>query len=306
MNMGNSLLLGNGINMHLSVEKFTQNEIANRFAESLKNYNTIFELLFGVSISEAVIYETIQKSDNKGIETLAKYVYDYIKSNATENKSINMQMRLLDTIICSAITAIFCDGNKLLGKTYEQTKMLNIEKYENVFSLNYNEFWDVNNICHYLHGYIDLNSIICNEKPILFYSKERYIGLYEYRDLINKWKKQFNVCELYTRDIVFSPEFYRKSEMIALGHYPSDLLFPTDDLFLFEPKKLYAELDNVKRLEIYGLSPYGDNDLIDKLNQMEMVTVYVHDKGKNEQADKWDRNLKCRHEIKASQEIYHN
>ena len=52
MNMGKSLLLGNGINMHLSVEKFTLNEIANRFAESLKNSSTIFELLFGVSISE--------------------------------------------------------------------------------------------------------------------------------------------------------------------------------------------------------------------------------------------------------------
>lgn len=67
--MGKSLLLGNGINMHLSVEKFTLNEIANRFAESLKNYNTIFELLFGVNISEVVLYDTIQKYGNKGIET---------------------------------------------------------------------------------------------------------------------------------------------------------------------------------------------------------------------------------------------
>lgn len=136
--MGKSLLLGNGINMHLSVEKFTLNEIANRFADSLKNSSVIFELMFGVSISEAVINETIQNSGNKGIETLAKNVYDYIIRNAAENKSINMQIRLLDTIICSAITAIFCDGNKLLGKTYEQSRMLNIEKYENVFSLNYN------------------------------------------------------------------------------------------------------------------------------------------------------------------------
>ncbi len=301
--MEKSLLLGNGINMHLSVEKFTLNEIANRFAESLKNSSTIFELLFEVSISEAVIYETIQKSGNKGIETLAKNVYDYIINNATENKNINMLMRLLDTMVCSAITAIFCDGNKLLGKTYTQSKMLNIEKYENVFSLNYIEFWDVKNICKYLHGHIELNPIICNEKPILFYSKDRYIGLEGYRDKINKLKKQFNTCELFTRDIVFSPEFHKKSEMIALGHYPSEQLFPADDFFIYEPKKLYAELDNVKCLDVFGLSPYGDNDLINKLNEMEMVTVYVYDKENNEQADIWNRSLKCRHVIKDTQEI---
>lgn len=304
--MKKSLLLGNGINMHLSVEKFILNEIANRFAESLKNYRILIELLFGVSLSEVVIYDIIRKFGNKEIETLAKNVYDYIKNNATENKSLNMQMRLLDTIICAAITAIFSDGNKLLGKTYEHTKMLNIEKYENIFSLNYYEFWDVQNICKYLYGYIDLNPINCNEKPILFYSKERYIGLEEYRDKLNKMKKQFNVCELYTRDIVFSPEFHRKSEMIALGHYPSDLLYPADDLFIYEPPKLYAELDNVKCLEVFGLSSYGDNDLMDKLNEMEMVTVYVYDKDNNEQAGIWNESLKCRHAIKDTQEIYRN
>lgn len=302
--MGMSLLIGNGINMHLSVEKFSQNEIANRFADSLINSSILFEVLFDVSLSENVIQNIMQNSEDKGIETLAKYVYDYVNNNAIENESINMQIRLLDAIICSAITAIFCDGNKLLGKTYNQTKMLNIEKYENVFTLNYYEFWDVKNICQYLHGQIELKPIICNEKQILFYSKERYSGLKEYRDKINKLKRKFNVCGLYTRDIVFSPEFHRKSEILALGHHPSDLLFPANDLFLHESKKLYTELDNVKCIEIFGLSPYGDNDLIDKLNGMEIVTVYVYDKDNNEQADKWNKSLKCKHFIKDSNELY--
>lgn len=46
--------------------------------------------MFGVSIFEDVISETIQKSGNKGIETLSKNVYDYIINNAVENKSNNM------------------------------------------------------------------------------------------------------------------------------------------------------------------------------------------------------------------------
>lgn len=304
INMGKSLLLGNGINMHLSVEKFSQNEIANRFAISLKNSSTLYEVLFGVSLSENVIYNIIQESENKGIETLAKNVYDYVSSNAIKNKSVNMQMRLLDSIICSALTAIFCDGNKLLGMNYNQNKMLEIEKYENVFTLNYSEFWDIKNICTYLHGEINLKPIICNEKPLLFYSKERYIGVVEYRDKINQLKKQFNVYEIYTRDIIFSPEFHRKSEMIALGHYPSNLLFPANDLFLAEMKELYSELKDVKSIEIFGLSPYGDDDLIDKLNRMEMVTVYVYDKDNNKETDRWKKDLKCKHIIKDSNEIY--
>ena len=62
----------------------------------------------------------------------------------------------------------------------------------------------------------------------------------------------------------------------------------------------------MKCLEIYGLSPYGDIDLIDKLNKMEMVTVYVYDKDNNEEADKWNRSLKCRHVIKDTLELYSN
>lgn len=302
--MRKSLLIGNGINMHLSVEKFSQNEIANRFADSLKNSSLLYKVLFEVNMPENVIRNIIQESGNKGIETLAKNVYDYVNNNAKVNKSVNMQMRLLDAIICSAITAIFCDGNKLLGNTYDHIKMFNIGNYEDVFTLNYYEFWDAGNVCKFLHGEIELKTIICNEKPILFYSKERYSGLEKYRNKINELKKQFNVCELNTRDIVFSPEFHRKSEMLALGHYPSHLLFPADDLFLHETKKLYEELDNVESIEIFGLSPYGDNDLIDKLNRMDMVTVYVYDKYNNEEANKWDKSLKCKHIIKDSNEIY--
>lgn len=184
--------------------------------------------------------------------------------------------------------------------------MLNIEKYENVFTLNYYEFWDVNNICKYLHGKIHLEEFAYSKKPMLFYSTERYRGLEEYREKVSKLRSQFNMHELSTSDIIFSPEFYKKSEMIALGHYPSDSLFPADDLFLHEVKELYTELDNVKNIDVFGLSPYGDEDLIDKLNGMEMVTVYVFDKANNAEADIWHDSLICEHNIKDSKEIYSN
>ncbi len=56
-------------------------------------------------------------------------------------------------------------------------------------------------------------------------------------------------------------------------------------------------------MEAFGLSPYGDNDLLDKLNEMEMVTMYVYDKNNNEQVDDWNRCLIGRHAIKDTREI---
>ena len=74
----------------------------------------------------------------------------------------------------------------MIHSQYKHVSILN----KNVLTLNYYEFWEVKNICKFLHGEIDLKTIICNEKQILFYSKERYSGLVEYKDKINELKNQ--------------------------------------------------------------------------------------------------------------------
>ena len=302
--MQKNLLLGNGINIQLSIEKINNEEIAKRFANNLDIYNPIFELLFGINVSNHKINDNISNLDYIGIERLANILYEYLEKNTKKIKSINFEIRLIDTIICLAITSIFCDCNTLLGNNYKNTDMIHINEYQNIYSPNYVEFWDVNNICTYLHGHIDLKSIKSNKKPIFFYSKDRYKGLEEYRIEINKLSNRFNVIELYTGDIVFSPEFHSKRMLIALGKYPSNLLFPANDLpTAIKIKKLYVELEVVKNIEIFGVSPYGDNDLLDILNKMDMVTVYVYDKEKNKQTEKWNKSLTCKHIIKDSREI---
>ena len=41
-----------------------------------------------------------------------------------------------------------------------------------------------------------------------------------------------------------------------------------NDLFLYRPKELYAELGQVDELDVFGMSPYGDASIIEKINSV--------------------------------------
>lgn len=86
-----------------------------------------------------------------------------------------------------------------------------MKKYDKIFALNYVEYWDKENRCIYLHGHYESDKVMCNHKLVLHYSCERYVGYDGYRELVQELSKKYNMCELYTRPIIFSPEFYKKA-----------------------------------------------------------------------------------------------
>lgn len=43
-------------------------------------------------------------------------------------------------------------------------------------------------------------------------------------------------------------------------------MYPAEDLFLYRPKELYVELDSVDELDVFGMSPFGDESIIEKIN----------------------------------------
>ena len=51
----------------------------------------------------------------------------------------------------------------------------------------------------------------------------------------------------------------------------------------------------MEQLDIFGLSPYGDDSLIDVINRMKSVTVYVYNMKTNAQIKVWDKILHCPH-----------
>lgn len=298
-----NLLLGNGINMHLNVKDLSASDIARRFEEDLIKESPFYELLFGVSFTPKVCRDLFSTCDKIGIESLAQQVYSYVIANTSNEKTVNFKIRLIDTIICTALSAIFYEKASKIGEEYNIYRLPNVGAFDQIFTLNYMEFWDKSNQCIYLHGCYDNHLVAENGKDILLYSYERYQGYEDYDKLVHKLRTQYNLYPLYTRGIVFSPEFSKKDEMITLGQYPSEDLYPNDDLFLHEVKELYVELDNVKQIEIFGVSPYGDSSLIDKINRMDYATVYIYDKDNNKEATDWDKVLTCPHVIKDSTEI---
>ena len=56
-------------------------------------------------------------------------------------------------------------------------------------------------------------------------------------------------------------------------------------------------------LDVFGVSPYGDDDLIKCLNTMDNVVVYVYNKENNVGTTVWERALVCPHVIKDSKEL---
>lgn len=300
--MDRNLLLGNGINGHLSIMGLRADDIAKRFAKCLIKASDFFELMFNVRFSTEICGQLYSKTSKRGIESLAEVVYDYIVGQL-KSRSINDRMRILDALICCAITAIFYEGNHKLGDDYKIENLPDFSKFKNIYTLNYAEFWDKESRCVYLHGMYDLASVKCNEKEILIYSMERNIGYKGYNDLVEKMQDQYNMCGLYSREIIFSPEFHKKDEMARLGSYPSEYLYPAEDLFLHEPRRLYGELDGIERLEIFGMSPYGDEAIIRKLNLMKNVVVYIYNMESNKETQDWDKKLTCHHEFKDSLDI---
>lgn len=61
-------------------------------------------------------------------------------------------MRLIDAIICTAMTAIFYKENRKIEKNYDASKLFDMDSFCKIFTLNYKEFWDKAGKCIYLHG----------------------------------------------------------------------------------------------------------------------------------------------------------
>lgn len=301
--MERNLLVGNGINTHLNVSDMTMSDIVFRFRKDLIISSPFYELLFNVSFTGNVCDHLFANNKRLGIESLAEIIYSYIIKNTPQKMTLNLRMRLIDAIICTAMTAIFYNENRKIGQKYDALKLPNMDLFQKIFTLNYKEFWDSDCKCIYLHGQYNNELVEENDKPVILYSEERYRGFKNYDDVVMQLGHIYNLSPLYTRDIVFSPEFSKKSEMIKMGQYPSENLFPADDLFLHNSAKLYEELEGINQIEIFGMSPYGDDCLLEIINDMNFVTVYVYDKNNNFEAEDWENILRCPHIIKDSLEI---
>ena len=237
-----------------------------------------------------------------GIETLAGILYKYIKGNKNNVWTDNDEYRLQDLITCICITSIFYDENGKIGQVYDKSKMPLMEDYDYIFTLNYIEFWDDEHRCIHLHGKIDLSKL-CDKKASILVSAGG-MNYKEYAKAVDNIRKTNSVIEFYPNDIVFAPSEVEKDKLVCVtGISPSNRLYPADDLFLYRAKELYADLDLVDELDVFGMSPFGDESIIEKINEKNLIRIFVYNKNENDETKVWESKLKCKYELLESDDM---
>lgn len=277
-----NLLIGNGLNLTNYEENafLRADNIYDRFIENLTTYWNIINKI--VYQSKMDLGELIQKLDCKtGIEKLAGITFQYIYDKITSKREFtwNDAYRLVEILGEISIKSIFFKEDKFFIPQISNEYKNKIEKsYDNIFTLNYIEDWDEQGIVQYLHGnlkkyvstYSDIgSSVLSNNK--------------DYCDFkTNEYKK------IDFKDIVFMPtnEIVNKFNYIIQGLHPRDNLYPADDLFPYDGRDIYKELDALENIDIFGMSPDGDESVIDRIKNIKNKKIYVY-KLNEKEIKKW-------------------
>lgn len=299
--MAKGLLLGNGVNICMGIKELESSRIGERFRKNVSIYVEIIQNLFGVQVEEFLIQlETV--SEKTDIESLADMLYRYIRENKIGTWLDNDEYRIQDVITCICITSIFYNEDGKIHPNCDITKLPQMQGYDYIFSLNYFEYWDDEKKCTHLHGKIDLSELR-NEKNAILVSSIR-MHLPEYAKAVEAIKKKYNVIEYTIDDIILAPKSIEKKKLVCVtGVLVSENLLCSDDLYMYTPKDLYVELGKVDELDIFGMSPYGDKSIVDEINKIERVRVFVYDRDNNEQTKAWREMLTCRYELLDSYEM---
>lgn len=293
--MKKGIILGNGINNRIGIDSFFLEQIRRRFVENIRRYMPLFEASFDKCFDEAEMVDELISSTNWGIETLSGIVYEYISKQFGDKWSVNDDIRLQDLLTCIAITTIFLDRYGKRRVSYKEDKLPDFTRYDSVFTLNYYEFWDKENITKPLHGHVDLNKISEDTDMIVSIPRMRYK---KYKTTVDELAKENKVQMIDLGEVIFAPSTVDKNHLICVeGLYPSNKLFPAEDLFLQNPKTLYKELEEIDEIDIFGVSPYGDDSIIDIINTRKKVRVFVYNKASSKETKDWEDKLTGNYEI---------
>ncbi|MBR1701596.1 MAG: hypothetical protein IJ716_06520 [Lachnospiraceae bacterium] len=175
--MAKGLLLGNGINARIGIRELSIKDIGKRFYHNMEVYTPVIEKVFGVITNEEFIGYIEKKCMECGIETLAGYLYKYVRENKKNKWTDNDEYRIQDIISCICLSAIFFTNNGKIKENYDETKMFSVDKYDYVYTLNYIEFWDRQNRSVYLHGRVDISKI---SKNICYRYRKNAVEIYIY------------------------------------------------------------------------------------------------------------------------------
>ena len=274
-----SLLLGNGLNIANNNSFLSNEEIKKRFLKNLKDEIKTIENLLNI---ENIDYDDLKLRAEKetGIEQMSGAIFEQFRNILEKQGKMDWLQcnKIIQILGVISIKSIFIvDGKFRKPKIYD-CYVKKIHSYRRIFTLNYIETWDIKNNCNYLHGNVK-NDLGCYDGQ---YITTNTLNL---NSFINRKKEPKIFLNL--TDIVFIPnnKIVTKQEYVGNGLFPNKCglsIYPGNDLFPYGGKgDIYSDLADVNDLEIFGVSPYGDQSLIDKIKNIDNIKIYVYDIERN-------------------------
>lgn len=248
-----NLLLGNGVNQNSSSKELNPLKINKRFISLLNDNMKVTEHKIIKNIYNKYKKE-IANTRKDNIEEFSSFIFYKL---INDFKIDNDKYRLRDILKTTAIKSIFINNDRFIDIKINKKIKEKILTYDNIFTLNYYAYWDENKVCNYLHGRVKfIDGEIAN-----------------------------------IQDLAFNPNLKvpkSKSKLI----YPSENLYPRKDLKPGKKFKLYRDLKEISTINIFGVSPYGEDDLFNILNKMDRITIFIYQISSNlEEIKKWEKKL---------------
>ena len=277
-----NLLIGNGLNLTNHTENLflKPNEIYDRFINNLTIYWNIINKLVD---QKEMNLESLAKllNSNKGIEENAGKVFKFIYDEITLKREFtwNDSYRLVEILGEIAIKSIFFKENTFLIPNITDEYINKITtKYDNIYTLNYIENWYRGKNINYLHGNLKnyINSY-CDIGSMLLSHNAKYCDF-----------KTNEYIKIDFKDIIFMPinDIINKYNYIVQGLYPRNNLYPAKDLFPYAGRDIYKKLEHLENIDVFGMSPYGDEAIINKIKKIRNKSIYVY-KLNNNEINKW-------------------
>lgn len=291
-----NLLLGNGINLINDNNKFSANSISKRVKLSIELAIEYFSMTVNTfyldELKDCIDFDNYDKN----IEQLFFDIYKEVIIKERFDYFIPLYERRLiefiDTIKRVLINSIFIESGNFIEIKIPKKIVDKIYTFKNIYTMNYFEYWDKENKAVYLHGKLKYQEYNRNDFTI---DQLKYENDVDYNEAVDKdlgYHMFFPIEN--TDDLIMAPStrFIDKQKLKDIDRSYKKLgpfLFKNINL---NKTKLYEELENIEEISIFGLSPFGDDILMNKLNKIPKIKIYVYNLKNNfKEVNKWKIEL---------------
>ena len=291
-----NLLLGNGINLSNN-DFFSSKQIALRVEELLPLAFEYFGFQNNVRFIKDLEDNFDFKNYTRGVEELLydcfKLVIDLHKESYFKTLKKDKFFELMALLKKVFINAIFIKGNKMILPDIPKNIIEEIQTYNKIFTLNYNEYWDSEQGIEYLHREINYQEFRRDDFGI-DEKKLKYDIDYAFaiEILLNDFY-YFPIRNL--EDLLMLPTRFnidKKEANKFQNEHRIDGFLITKSFENNEVKPLYDKFDELDNIDLFGVSPFGDEYLIEKLRNIDDVCIYIYRLEDNfSEVSQWKKNL---------------